>query len=64
MQNSEILGFQFEPNKALQADSSSGKSWETYSSADSKPNTFRRNKALVDTLCHHVFQLCSNTNNK
>ena len=64
MQNSEILGFQFEPNKALQADSSSGKSWETYSSADSKPNTFRRNKALVDILCHHVFQLCSNTNNK
>ena len=28
MENSEILGFQFEPNKALQTDSRSGESWE------------------------------------
>ena len=38
MENSEILGFQFEPTKALQPDSSSGENWETCSSADSEPN--------------------------
>ena len=29
MENNEILGFQFEPTKALQPDSSSDESWET-----------------------------------
>ena len=33
MENSEILGFSFEPTKALQLDSSLGASWEMYSSA-------------------------------
>ena len=33
MENSEILGFSFEPTKALQPDSSLGASWEMYSSA-------------------------------
>ena len=41
MENSEVLGFQFEPTKALRPDSSSGKSWETCSSADSEPSTTR-----------------------
>ena len=36
MENSEILGFQFEPTKALQPDSSSGESWEICLSADSE----------------------------
>ena len=36
MENSEILGFQFEPTKALQPDSSLGESWETCLSADSE----------------------------
>ena len=36
MENSEILGFQFEPTKALQPDSSSGESLEIFSSADSE----------------------------
>ena len=35
-ENSEILGFQFEPTKALQSDPSSGESWKTCSSADSE----------------------------
>ena len=64
MENSEILGFQFEPTKALQPDSSSGKSWEIFSSADSDLSIFRRNEASVDHLCHYVFQLQSNTNNE
>ena len=58
MENSEFLGFQFEPTKALQPDSSSGESWEICSSADSEPSTLRRNKASVDTCWHHVFE-CS-----
>ena len=53
MENSEILGFQFETTKAIQPDSSSGESWEICSSGD----TFRQNEALVATLCHEVFQL-------
>ena len=57
MENSEILSFQFELTKALQPGSSSGKKWEICSSADSEPSTFSQNKALVDTWCHHVFQL-------
>ena len=39
MENSKILGFQFAPTKVLQPDPSSGKSWETCSSADSEPST-------------------------
>ena len=39
MENIEILGFQFESAKALQPDPSSGKSWETCSSAHSEPST-------------------------
>ena len=50
MENSEILGFQFESTKALQPYSSSDESWETCS-IDSKPSTTRRNKASVDTWC-------------
>ena len=49
MQNSEILGFQFELTKALQPDPSSGESSETSSSADSEPSTTRRNEASLDT---------------
>ena len=61
MKNIEILGFQFEPTKALQPDTSSGKSWETYSSVDSKPSTTRRSEASVDTWymcfnCSQIFQ--------
>ena len=33
MENSEILGFPFEPTKPLQPKSSSGASWEIFSSA-------------------------------
>ena len=51
MYNSEILGFQFEPTKALQPDSSSGESWKTYSSTDSELSTTRRSEASVDTWC-------------
>ena len=51
MENSEIVGFQFEPTKAPKSDSSSGEIWETCSSADSEPNTPRRNEASVDTWC-------------
>ena len=51
MENSEILGFQSETTKALQPDSSSRESRETYSSADSEPGTTRQNEASVDTWC-------------
>ena len=51
MENSEILGFQSEPTKALHPDSSSGKSCQICSSADSEPSTIRRNEASVDTWC-------------
>ena len=57
MENSAILGFQFEPTKALQPDPSSGESWETFSSANSEPSTTRRNEASVDTWC-----MCFNCN--
>ena len=48
MENVEILGFQFEPIKELQPDSSSGESWETCSLADSERSTTRRSEASVD----------------
>ena len=57
MENSEILGFQFEPNKALQPDSRSGESWEIFSLAGSEISIFRRNEVSVDHWCHYVFQL-------
>ena len=50
-ENSEILGFQFEPTKVLQPDSSSDESWETYSSAENKPCTNRRNEASAGSWC-------------
>ena len=62
MENSEILGFQFEPTKALQPDRSSGESWETCSSADSEASTPRRNEASVDTWC--MCFNCSQINNE
>ena len=46
MENSEILGFQFEPTRALQPESSLDESWETRST-DSEP-------ASVDTLCIYL----------
>ena len=71
MENSEILGFQFEPTMALQLDSSQGNSWEIFSSADSEPSTFRQKEASVDIcfnhsqipatkecLCYHEFSMC------
>ena len=61
MENREILGFQFE---SYQCASAWCKSWEICSSADSKLNTFRWNQASVDTCCHNMFQLYSNTNNE
>ena len=128
MENSEILGFPFEPAKTLQPDSSSGASWEIFSSAYqfvifkslsycfktiglyvktsfasrlvsrlirwykpveitklfwekaiqihgtfhglkitnwySELSIFRREKASVDNLCHHMFQLQSNINSE
>ena len=64
MENSEILGFQFEPTKKLQLDSSSGKSWEIFLSADSELRIFKRNEASVDHLCYYLFQLQSNANNE
>ena len=57
MENSEILGFQFEPTKV-------GEMWEILSSADCELSIFRRNEASVDNLYHHLFQLLSNTNSK
>ena len=71
MENSEILGFQFQPTKALKPDSiliqsdsaliqpdlSSKESWEIFSLADSELSIFRWNEASVDHLCHYVFQL-------
>ena len=45
MENSEILGFQFEPTKGPQPDLSLGENWETCSSADSEPSTTTRNEA-------------------
>ena len=62
MENSEILGFQFEPSKALQPDSSSDESWETCSSANSEPSTTRRNKVSGDTWCMRFN--CSQINNE
>ena len=50
MGNSEILGFQFEPAKALQPDSNSGKSWKTCSSGDSEPTSTRQKEASVNTF--------------
>ena len=43
MENSEVLGFQFEPTKALQPDPNSGENWETCLSADSEPSTTMQN---------------------
>ena len=57
MGNSEILGFQFEPAKALQPDSDSGKSWKTCSSGDSEPTSTRQKEASVTTWC-----MCFNCN--
>ena len=57
MENSEILGFQFEPTKALQPDSGLSESYEIFSSADSELNIFRRNEASVD----HFVPLCVST---
>ena len=51
MENSEILGFQFEPTKALQPDPSSGENWETCSLVDGEPSATRQNQASVDTWC-------------
>ena len=51
MENSEILGFQFEPTKALQPDWSSCENWETCSSVDSEPSTNTQNEASADTWC-------------
>ena len=51
MKNSEILGFQLEPTKALQPDSSLGENCETCSSADSEPSTTTRNEASAHTWC-------------
>ena len=55
MENSEILGFQFDPkkacNKAFQPDSSLGENWETCWLADSEPSTTTQSKASADTLC-------------
>ena len=58
MENSEILGFQFESNKALQPDSNSGENWETCSSADSEPSTTKRNKhqLILGTCVSTVFK--------
>ena len=53
MENSEFLGFQFEPTKAHQPDSSSDESWETCS-ADSEPSTTRQNEASVNTWCMYL----------
>ena len=60
MENSKILGFQFEPFKALQHDPSSGESWETCSSADSEPSTTRRNEASVDTKGIYIYKMWIN----
>ena len=57
MENSEILGFQFEPTKALQPDSCSGESWKIFLSADSELSIFKQNEASADHLCQYVFQL-------
>ena len=48
MENSEILGFQFEPDKALQPDSRSGESWGIFSLAGNEISIFRRNEVSVD----------------
>ena len=51
MENNEILGFQFEPTKALQPDSGSCENWETCSSVDIEPSTNTQNEASADTWC-------------
>ena len=51
MENSEILDFQFEPTKALQPDSGSGKSSKTCSSADREPSTARPNEISINDWC-------------
>ena len=51
MENSETLGFQFEPTKEFQSDSSSGESWGSCTSADSELRATRRNEASVDNWC-------------
>ena len=62
MENSEILGFQYEVTKALQSDPSLGESWETCLSPDSEPSTTRQNEASVGTwyMCFN----CSQINNE
>ena len=62
MQNSEILGLQFELTKTLQPGSSSGKSWETCLSADIEPSTTRQNQASVNTWCMRFN--CNQINNE
>ena len=57
MENSGILGFQFEPTKSLQPDSSSGERWETCSTVDSPDE-----QASVDTWrmlfnCSQIMEL-------
>ena len=62
MENSEILGFQFEPTKALQSlIPSLSESWETCSLADIERTT-RQSKASVDTWC--MCFNCSQINNE
>ena len=62
MENSEVIGFQFEPTNALQPNSISSKSWETCSSADCEPSTTRRKEASVDTW--RMRFNCSEINNE
>ena len=51
MENSEVIGFQFEPTNALQPDSISGKSWETCSSADCRALLGEKEHQLILGVC-------------
>ena len=56
MENSENLGFQFEPTKAFQPDSNLGENWEICSSADSEPSTTRNKHQLILGTCVTAFK--------
>ena len=57
MENSEILGFQFEPTKALQPDSSSGESLGIFSSADSELSEMKHQLIICAIMCFNCSQI-------
>ena len=58
MENSETLGIQFKPTKALKPDFNSDESWETYSSAEGDPSTAKEAKQCISWYWYMWFK-CS-----